>query len=71
MNAKDLLRMLKGSIERENSAEIDEILMSLNGDKTNASAIISVPVEGMTRLIEVQAREIGFYKGSKAASLTG
>jgi hypothetical protein len=70
MNAMDLLRMLQGSLERENSTETEEIMMILKGDKTKASAIVNVPVEGMIRLIEVQSREIGFYKDSKTASLT-
>jgi hypothetical protein len=63
MNAHQLLQLLKSAIERESGYLDDEVLLSLSGTADKAFAIVTVPIEGKTRIIEIKAREIGIHEG--------
>ena len=63
MFAKDLIRSLKNTLERE--AQFTGKLISVNSnlDKEFPSAKILIQVDGKTRIIEVVARDAGVFDG--------
>lgn len=63
MNARQILQKLKAILERDTEYSSENYDIHITGDKTEALAVIQIPVEGKTRLIEIKTRELGPYLG--------
>lgn len=69
MHARQLLQILKSALDREVEINPDDVHVSVSGTSDSANAIVTVPIEGRTRIIEIKAREIGLYEGLTTPTL--
>lgn len=62
MNARDLLRKMKSSLEIESQFGDDNIVIQMQGSPRLSRATVAVSVEGVIHLFEVISRDLGIHE---------
>ncbi len=67
MTPKQLLQNLIDGVERESMFSDREVQTTpLQSDEKSAKTTVCIQVEGKTRIVEIQARDLGVFEGISA-----
>ena len=64
MSPRELLQSLISGVEREAQFTDKEVQTTpLQSDEKSAKTTVCIQVEGKTRIVEIQARDLGVFEG--------